>query len=86
MQKVEATDVAFSLARGRYQRAIARGEAALSGSDLRGKARDWSVNYHRSRVAFLSRVREAGIDPEFSGGTSGKGPRVISGYRWREVA
>lgn len=51
------TEIALSLARGCYQRAIVTGRARLSGADLRGRARKWSASYARSRAALLRRLR-----------------------------
>ena len=78
----DAYDKAVSLARGSYQASIARGDAALSGSDLRGKAKEWGASYARSRASFLSRIAAAGIEPVTEGGTSQTGPRRIVGYEW----
>ena len=79
---MDAYDKAVSLARGSYQRSIARGDAALSGPDLRGEAKNWGAKYARSRASFLARVSEAGIWVITEGGTSHTGPRRIVGYEW----
>lgn len=57
---------AARVARGSYQRSILAGEARVSGSDLKGAAREWSIHYHNSRAAVISRFARA-IDWEFDG-------------------
>ena len=78
---VAASDIALALARGSYQRDIAEGRAALSGSDLKGKARLWGAKYARSRRTFLARAEAAGVEPIIEGGTCKTGPRRIVGWR-----
>lgn len=43
-------------ARGRYQEALARGQASWAGSDLRGQARAYAGRYARSRRSLLARA------------------------------
>jgi hypothetical protein len=57
----DAYDAAIKLTKGCYQRALLRGEARLSGGDLRGKARKFGGAYARSRDNLLARLKEAGI-------------------------
>lgn len=56
-----ALTAALKLARGSYQRGIIHGHYALSGADLKGKAKKYGGHYARSRGAVLARVRAAGI-------------------------
>jgi hypothetical protein len=56
-----AERAAMRQARGRYQRAILRGEQRISGSDLRGEARRWSGRYAASVANLLERCAAAGI-------------------------
>lgn len=42
--------------RGRYQFALVEGRARWSGSDLRGRAREYAGRYARSRRALLARI------------------------------
>ena len=71
---------AISLARGCYQRAIATGDASVSGSELKGKARKFSGRYFRSRWSFIGRCRAAGLSPVYAGGTPRTGKRRIVGW------
>ena len=57
----ETLAAALPLARGCYQRALLRGDEALSGSTLRGKAKQWSSRYAASRDSLLARLRAAGL-------------------------
>jgi len=57
----QALTQALEQARGTYQRALLLGVEALSGSTLKGKARQYGARYHRSREALLGRLTEAGI-------------------------
>ena len=77
---MDATDRALSLARGCYQRAIASGNASVSGSELKGKARKYSAHYFRSRWNFIGRCRAAGLSPVYVGGTPRTGKRRIIGW------
>lgn len=56
-----ALDEALACARGRYQRDLLSGRAALSGADLRGTARRYGGRYAASRSAVLGRVEDAGV-------------------------
>lgn len=53
---------AMQHARGCYQRALLRGEENVSGSTLRGKAKDWSAHYARSRDNLIKRLEDADFD------------------------
>ena len=61
MTAAKAMEMALSLCGGDYQRAIVLGYARLSGSDLKGKARQYSSKYANSRRAILARMTAAGI-------------------------
>lgn len=52
---------AVKLARGRYQRNLIRGCENLSGSTLRGRAKDWGLRYAQSRENLLKRLTENGV-------------------------
>ena len=52
---------AMACARGDYQRGIVDGHENLSGSSLRGAAKEWSSRYAHSRRALLSRMTAAGV-------------------------
>jgi len=54
------TTTAIDHARGDYQIAILTGRARWSGSDLSGKAREWSGRYWTSRMNLIARLRQAG--------------------------
>lgn len=56
-----ALKAALKLARGSYQRNLLLGLENLSGSTLKGKARQYSSRYHRSGYNLLRRIKEAGI-------------------------
>lgn len=60
-------DLAHDLARGSYQRAIVQRQRLVSGSDLRGRAKDWSRKYRASVEALLSRLDAAKI-PHYTDG------------------
>lgn len=49
------------LARGSYQRDLLLGRENLSGSTLKGRAREWGSRYHAHRAALLARLRAAGF-------------------------
>lgn len=53
--------VALNLCRGRYQRAIVRGDQRLSGSDLKGKAASYRGKYNASARTILERMTAAGV-------------------------
>jgi len=52
---------ALSLCRGDYQRALVLGQQRWSGSDLRGKAKDYGIHYMHSRDNLMARCTAAGI-------------------------
>lgn len=52
---------ALPLARGSYQRDLLRGVESLSGSTLKGRAREWGARYQAHRTALLARLRAAGF-------------------------
>lgn len=55
-------DLALLVCRGWYQRQVVLGNARLSGSDLKGKARRFSGRYAASRANLLARLRAVGIE------------------------
>jgi len=61
---VEKGDL-LCLARGVYQRKLLEGDAMWSGSDLRGKACEYSGSYGESRDNLAARIREAGYPLEY---------------------
>lgn len=52
---------ALACARGRYQRAIVLGRAALSGADLQGRAKKYGGRYRNSRENLFDRMTAAGV-------------------------
>jgi len=52
---------ALTFARGRYQVNLLNGVESLSGSTLRGSARDWGAHYKESRTNLLERIQKAGL-------------------------
>lgn len=46
---------------GSYARAIAFGEAMLSGNDIRGSARNYAGQYYHTRQAVISLIVGAGL-------------------------
>ena len=66
-------ELALSLCKGSYQLAIVKGEAKLSGADLRGRARRWSAGYWRSRKAIIARLDAAGVTFTVTGDGTAKG-------------
>jgi hypothetical protein len=58
---VSLREQAAQLAQGDYQERVVRGTAALSGSDLKGTARDYGARYKASRARVLAAVSNAGI-------------------------
>jgi hypothetical protein len=68
-------DTAMPLARGCYQRAILTGDARVSGSDLRGRAREFGARYSRSRANLMGRLTAAGIGWRIA--TRERGLRVL---------
>ena len=57
----KALHEAMEQARGCYQRDLLQGYENLSGSTLRGRARDYSARYAESRANLLTRVKAAGV-------------------------
>lgn len=57
----EAAVRALFPAGGSYQLALIGGDAAWSGSDLRGTARRFSARYHATRCAVVARLTAAGF-------------------------
>jgi len=56
-----ALDKALTVAKGAYQRNLLLGIESLSGSTLKGKARQYGARYAESRRNLLARVRAAGV-------------------------
>ncbi len=56
---------AFTLARGVYQKNLALGLESHVGANLKGKAKQYSGSYYRSRQSFYKKLREAGVKFEF---------------------
>lgn len=63
---------ALALCRGVYQREILLGRQALSGSTLRGKARNYKYRYQQSAQSILARCRAAGLPVRETAGRNGK--------------
>lgn len=59
MKKVEKALASLS-PRAHYARAVVEGKQALSGADLRGKARQYGAHYYRQRLAAVKAAVEAG--------------------------
>ena len=70
---------ALALCRGRYQRNILLGTEALSGSTLRGKAREYGGRYRASAASILVRCQQAGLAVREEIGSHGKRLVVIGG-------
>jgi hypothetical protein len=73
----EAYKQACAQARGTYQLDLIHGNAAWSGADLQGRARQWSSRYARSRNSLIGRLKKAGIPHEFERRKHGKLVLVI---------
>jgi len=58
----ETQRAALKLAKGCYQRDILLGNEAISGSTLRGKAKNYGSRYRRSAEAVIARCQSAGLD------------------------
>jgi len=56
-----ARERAYEFCRGGYQRGLIAGRENLSGSSLRGKAKNWGIRYLQSRRALLNRLDAAGL-------------------------
>lgn len=54
-------ELAQACAKGSYQESLLDGEEAWSGSTLKGKAREWSSRYSKSRNALEKRLKAAGV-------------------------
>lgn len=54
-------DKALAVCKGHYQRNVVLGHEPLSGSTLRGKAKEWSASYARSRRNLINRMLDSGI-------------------------
>lgn len=67
-----ALDAALDIARGEYQRNVLRGIESLSGSTLRGRARNYSGKYAASRRNLLDRMTAAGVPWREERGAHGK--------------
>lgn len=61
IRDIKAFKKAKALAKGTYQLNLLLGIENLSGSTLRGRAREYSARYARSRNSLLRRMSEAGI-------------------------
>jgi hypothetical protein len=57
----DVIEVALKYCRGKYQRNVVLGFEALSGSTLKGKARNYSGRYSASVSSLLERLRANGI-------------------------
>jgi len=61
MNATAALTAALTLATSDYQREVLAGTARLSGSDIKGAARQFAGGYAATRKALLARVTAAGI-------------------------
>ena len=52
---------ALELTKGCYQEDLINGRHALSGSTLKGEAKNWSARYAASRKALLNRLSRANV-------------------------
>lgn len=57
----DAFEAALKLTKGDYQRSFVCGFEPVSGSNLRGKAREYGSSYYRSRESVLARMTAAGV-------------------------
>lgn len=57
----KALDRALALAQGDYQRNLIMGYENVSGSSLRGSAKNWGGKYAASRKALFHRLEAAGV-------------------------
>ena len=57
----QQVEKALSLCKGVYQRNVILGIESLSGSTLKGKAKNYSGRYARSRDNLLDRMKKAGV-------------------------
>lgn len=61
VKDTEELEKALKLAKGHYQRDLLLGLENLSGSTLKGEAKNWAGKYAKSRRNLLSRLTKAGI-------------------------
>lgn len=62
MTQSKAIELALTLCRGEYQRAIVLGKRNISGSDIKGRrAKKQAASYRASRITLLSRMVAAKI-------------------------
>lgn len=76
-----AQDVAYKLARGKYQAGLVSGRENLSGSTLRGKAKHWGARYAESRSNFLDRLTANAVPWSERYGKNGRRILVIGEVR-----
>ena len=62
LASTEDTTAAKTLARGDRQKSLICGTARPSGSDLTGKAKQYSSKYRESMLNMLARLNDAGIE------------------------
>lgn len=74
----QAREIALRYARGGYQRGIIYGSESLSGSTLRGKAKEYSGRYRRSVINLLDRLIRAGLQVSEERGDHNKRILVIN--------
>lgn len=75
-----ARDAALALCKGQYQRDVILGHEPISGAGLKGKAREYSASYARSRRSIQIAMAEAGIP--FNIGTGEHGCRFLVFGDW----
>lgn len=68
----KARAAAFDCATGDYQFHVLTGLSSWSGSDLKGKAKQYAGKYRASRETLLGKLREAGLSVERTTGERGK--------------
>jgi hypothetical protein len=73
----DALQSALVACAGSYQRALVRGEEALSGSTLRGKANKYGSAYARSRANLLRRLARPIFGLRVAEVTEAHGRRVL---------
>lgn len=62
---VKDTEKVYDLAKGCYQYQLLMGDERWSGAGLKGKAKQWSLRYRRSRDALVQRLRDNGYEVNF---------------------
>jgi hypothetical protein len=77
IRDVSALDAAMKLTRGCYQRNLLRGYESLSGSTLKGRAKEYGGRYQRSACSLLRRMTAAGVAWTEERGTHGRRILVI---------